>query len=208
MNFIESKTTHKLVLTFLLLTIAPQAFSEGFVFTPLVGFRASDSLENEITEETIDIDNTSSFGFIMSMKYDDNTTYDLYFSRQETDLLPENTGSASNDLGVRIDYIQIGGTVDYQTGKLSPFVTGGLGVTRFSATDQDLSTESNFSLSVGGGLKVPITENVGLRLEGRVFGTAIGGDRAVLCSNGQCIARFESDLFLQFETSLGLAIAF
>lgn len=206
MNFMKSKRTFKSVLALFLLTIAPQALTEGFSITPLVGFRVSDSLEDEITEETIDIDNTSSFGLIMSMKYDQNTSYDLYFSRQETDLLPNTAGST--DLGIRIDYIHIGGTVDYQTGKLFPFVTGGLGVTRISATDQDLSTESKFSLSVGGGLKVPITERIGIRLEGRLLGTAIDGDSAILCTNGVCVARFKSSVFLQFETSLGLSIAF
>jgi len=206
MNLIKYNAAKKLILTLLLFIITPQVFAEGFAITPFVGFRVSDSLKDEITEETIDIDNTSSFGLILSMEHDQDTSFDLYFSRQETDLLPNTAGSA--DLGIRIDYIHVGGTVGYHAGKLFPFVTGGLGITRISATEQDLSTESKFSLSVGGGLKVPITKRIGIRLEGRLLGTAIDGDSGMLCSNGQCITRFKSSVFLQFETSLGLSIAF
>ena len=184
------------------------AHAEEFAFTALTGFRTSDSLEDEISKETIDIDETSSFGFIMSMKRDRNSAYDLYFSRQETDLLPRTAGLPANNVGIRLDYIHIGGTVDYEDDKLYPFATGGLGVTRISATDQNLSTETKFSLSLGGGLKVPITENAGLRFEGRVLGTTTGGDSSILCVNGRCAAEFNGSFFLQFEASLGLSIAF
>ena len=208
MSFIKYGIAQKLALTLLFFAITPQAFAEGFSITPLVGFRASDSLEEEETGQTIDIDNSSSFGLILSMNIDNDSAYELYFSRQETDLLPRTTEVVSNNLGIRIDYIHIGGTVDYTVNKLHPFVTGGLGVALISATDQDVSTESNFSLSVGGGLKIPFTKRISMRLEGRLLGTAIDGDNSILCSNGQCIARFKSSGFLQFETNLGLSIAF
>jgi opacity protein-like surface antigen len=197
-----------LILPFLCLTVAQTSYAEGFTITPLVGVRTSDSLEDEMTEQTIDIDNSSSLGFILSMQSSHDTAYDLYYSRQETDLSPRSIGAVNENLGIKIEYIQIGGTVEYQTGKLFPFVTGGLGVTRISATEEDLSTESKFSLSVGGGLKVPITKRLGLRFEGRVLGTSIDGDGAALCANGQCAVQFKGSIFLQVEASIGLSIAF
>ena len=64
MNYILPKIIQKLILTFIFSIVMPTAHAEGFAFTPLVGFRTSDSLEEEVTEEVIDIDETSSFGFI------------------------------------------------------------------------------------------------------------------------------------------------
>jgi len=208
MSFIKYGIAQKLALTLLFFAITPQAFAEGFSITPFVGFRASDSLEEEETGQTIDIDNSSSFGLILSMNIDDDSAYELYFSRQETDLLPRTTEVVSENLGIRIDYIHIGGTVDYTVNNLHPFVTGGLGATLISATDYDSSTETKFSLSVGGGLKVPITERVGLRFESRILGTNAGGGGGVLCSNGQCVGKLKGSVFLQFEASLGLSFAF
>jgi len=190
----------------LLLLAASISHATDIALTPFAGFRISDSLEDDVTEEAIDLDETSSFGFILSMKRDRMSSYDLLFSRQETDLLANNV--LPNNIGVRIDYIHLGGTVDYEADGLYPFATGGLGITRFSATDQDLSTETKFSMALGGGLKVPLSENVGLRFEGRVYGTVINGDTEILCINGACIAEFNGSLFLQFEANLGLSIAF
>ncbi|MBG7609416.1 MAG: hypothetical protein IZT55_00980, partial [Anaerolineae bacterium] len=104
MSFIKYGIAQKLALTLLFFAITPQAFAEGFSITPLVGFRASDSLEEEETGQTIDIDNSSSFGLILSMNIDDDSAYELYFSRQETDLLPRTTEVVSENLGIRIDY--------------------------------------------------------------------------------------------------------
>jgi hypothetical protein len=179
-----------------------------YAFTPLAGFRTSDSLEEEISETTIDVDETSSFGFILSMNRDRISTYDLYFSRQDTKLLPRSATVPGASLGIRVDYFHLGGTVDYEADKLHPFATGGLGIARISPANEIFGTETKFSFSLGGGLKVPFSENIGLRFEGRALGITTGGDRTILCANGKCEARFEGSLFLQFEASVGLSIAF
>jgi hypothetical protein len=204
---ILTNNTIKSLSGLLLLLASSVSHAADFVVTPFAGFRTSDSLEDDQTEETIDLDEASSFGVILSMRQPRGKSYDLLFSRQDTDLLANN-GALTNNVGVRIDYIHLGGTVDYEADGLYPFATGGLGVTRFSATDQDLSTETKFSMALGGGLKVPLSENVGLRFEGRVYGTVINGDTQILCINGACIAEFNGSLFLQFEANLGLSVAF
>lgn len=200
--------TIKLLLGLLVVLTAPISNADEYAFTPFAGYRVSDSLEDEITEEIIDLDETSSFGFILSMRRDRVSTYDLYFSRQDTELRPRSAGVPANSLGLRIDYIHLGGTVDYEAGKLRPFATGGLGIARISPANEIFGTETKFSFSLGGGIKVPITENVGLRFEGRALGITISGDRTILCANGQCEAQFEGSLFLQFEANVGLSIAF
>ncbi|MCK5394631.1 MAG: outer membrane beta-barrel protein [Gammaproteobacteria bacterium] len=203
----------KLLSVLLALLMAPISNADkypytDYAFTPFAGFRISDSLEDELMEETIDVDETSSFGFILSMRRDRLATYDLYFSRQDTAIIPRSAGVAGTPLDIRIDYFHLGGTVDYEVDKLRPFATGGLGIARISPANDIFGTETKFSFSLGGGVKVPITEKVGLRFEARALGITTSGDRRVLCANGQCVAQFEGSLFLQFEASVGLSIAF
>ncbi len=201
-----------LLLGVLVFLITPISNANDYAFTAFTGFRVSDSLEGE--DETtgeifkVDVDETSSFGFILSMRRDRVSTYDLYFSRQDTELISRSAGLLGNPLDIRIDYYHLGGTVDYEADKLRPFATGGLGIARISPASDIFGTETKFSFSLGGGVKVPITENVGVRIGARALGIVTSGDRRVFCSNGQCVAQFEGTLFLQYEANIGLSIAF
>jgi len=197
---------HHLLTVAILVTQLTPAFAQDFEITPFIGWRTSSSLEEVNTGATIDLDETSSFGIILSMKKDkdQDVNYDLLFSRQNTELQSSTT---SNTESLRFDYYQIGGTVFYPQDKVHPFVTGGLGATHISPANDNYSSETKFSLSVGGGVKIPFSQNVGLRLEARGYGTVADSGGTILCSGG-CVAKFTGSLFMQFEASAGLSIAF
>ena len=194
---------HPLTAAVLIAQFTP-AIAQDFEITPFIGWRASSSLEEVNTGATIDVKETDSFGFLLSLKQNSSTNYDFLFSRQSTEL---QSTTSSNTESLRIDYYQIGGTVFYGDDKLKPFVTGGLGATHFSPANNDFSSETKFSLSVGGGLKFPLSRNIGLRLEARGYGTVVDSGGSILCSGG-CVAQFSGSLFMQFEASAGLSIAF
>lgn len=196
---------HDLLTVVILVTQLTPAFAQDYEVTPFIGWRTSDSLEEVNTGATIDIKETDSFGIIVSMKKDQDTNYDFLFSRQNTEL--QSSTTPGNTEPLRIDYYQIGGTVFYHYDKLNPFVSGGLGATHISQANNDFSSETKFSLSVGGGLKFPFSRNVGLRLEARGYGTVVSSGSTILCSGG-CVAKFTGSLFMQFEASAGLSIAF
>lgn len=188
-----------------LFALSGPVLAQDFEVTPFIGWRTSSSLEEVSTGNTINVKETDSFGLILSMKKTADTTYDFLFSRQNTELQPSTP--TSNTESLRIDYYHIGGTVVYHVDKLHPYVTGGLGATHISPANDDLSSETKFSLSVGGGLKVPLGQRVGLRLEARGYGTVVSSGGTILCSGG-CVAQFKGSLFMQFEASAGLSIAF
>jgi opacity protein-like surface antigen len=200
--------TARLLLVLLCALTASIGNAYEYSVTPFTGFRVSDSLEEEITEETVDVDETSSFGLILSIRRDRASSYDLYFSRQDTEVSLR-SGAASNDpFGIRIDYFHLGGTVEYEEEMLHPFATGGLGIARISPANEVFGTETKFSFSLGGGVMAPISENVRVRIEARALGITISGDRRILCANGQCEAQFEGSLFMQYEANIGLSVAF
>ena len=173
--------------------------------TPYVGWRTSSSLEEETTGATINLDETSGYGLLLSAKKDSRTDYDLLFSRQDTELRLTTSPGASEKLSIR--YLHIGGTVFYEADKLRPFVSGGLGITHISPANTLFSSETKFSMSIGGGVEAPFHERVALRLEVRGYGTVVESGGSILCSGG-CIAHFKGELFWQVEALAGLSFAF
>jgi len=193
---------HYLLAITILVTQLTPAYAQGYEITPYIGWRTSSSLEDAVTGETIDLKETDSFGIILSMKKNLDTNYDFLFSRQNTELK-----SSTVTESLRIDYYHLGGTIFYDYDKLHPFVSGGLGATHISPANDAFSSETKFSLSVGGGLEFPLTQNVGLRLEARGYGTVVSSGGTIMCSGG-CVAKFTGTLFMQFEALAGLSIAF
>lgn len=187
------------------LAMTMSTHADNYEITAVAGHRISDSLEDETNGTTIDLDETSSFAFILSSRRDADSFYDFLFSRQDTIL---HDSSRPAPLWVRLDYYHIGGTVYYENKQLYPFAAGGLGFTRILSGDSGLSPETRLSMSIAGGLKFPLSDQVSLRLEARVYGTLIDANGSILCANGSCAASLNGDMYLQFETSLGLAVAF
>jgi len=183
-----------------------EANAQNYEITPFAGWRTSSSLEEESTGETVKLDETRSFGILMSMQRDHDSSYDLLFSRQDTDI--QSKSSPEKNTSIKFDYYHIGGTLNYKQNGLYPFVSGGLGVTHISPANEVFSSETKFSLSIGGGIKFPLTENIGLRLEARGYGTVVDSSGSILCTADGCLIRFKGDLFTQFEATAGLTIAF
>jgi opacity protein-like surface antigen len=146
---------------------------------------------------------------MLDFKQSDVSQIELYYSRQATRLSKTGspfTGTPLFDLD--IDYIHIGGTALMGEGKLKPFVVGTLGVTYMSPKGEGLDSATKFSLSLGGGAKILLTDHIGLRLEGRWFGTFFDGSGQAFCSSGQCLIKVQGDVFSQFVANAGIIFAF
>ena len=105
-----------------------------------------------------------------------------------------------------MDHWQAGGLQEYGRGRLVPFLTGTLGLTRFASTND---SEIRFTAGAGGGLKIFPSRHVGVRLDGRVFATFLDADaRFVACSSGGCVLSFHADLLWQADFTAGVVFRF
>jgi hypothetical protein len=68
----------------------------------------------------------------------------------------------------------------------------------------DRSTEYHFSLALGGGAKIPLTERLGLRFDARGIFTAANTNSTIFCANGGCTIRVQGGGVLQGELTVGL----
>lgn len=176
--------------------------------TPIAGYRSSGSFEDPNTAQTLDLDDSASYGLILNMDHDANTQWEFMLSRQSTQLQtgPSFVGSGLFDLDVT--YFSAGGIYVWRDPKVEPFIGAGIGVTHMAPDESRYDSETRVLLQLVGGYKFHLTDNIGLRIEARGYGTLLNSDAQVFCGDGQCVARVESDGFGQLELNAGLVVRF
>jgi opacity protein-like surface antigen len=190
------------------------AIAGDFEVTPFAGYIWSGEFNDSVTGATLKVDETSNYGIMLDINMADSnqegqSQIELYFSRQATQLRTDTGTFTGNPLfDLDIEYYHIGGTYGMDSGKVKPFIVGTLGVTHMVPQGQGLDALTKFSLSLGGGVKLFATDRIGLRLEGRWFGTLFNGSGSAFCTSGTCAIKVQGDLFSQFVANAGLIIAF
>jgi hypothetical protein len=184
--------------------LLPATPSQASEITPFGAFRTGGEFNETASDNTLDIDNTGTFGIILGMPYERDKTLEFFYSHQHSSLV-EKSGAGVNTLfDLDIDYFQFGGTHMFNTTpELQPFVSGGLGFSWFSPGLDGLDSEIQPALGIGGGVKWKLTERFGLRFEVRGTGTFFGKGSSIFCSNGQCTANLRGELLFQADFLIG-----
>jgi hypothetical protein len=178
--------------------------SSATELTLYAGYRSGEEFKDEISNQTINLDEGSSVGIILNVPYSKVTEMEFLYSSQSTKL--SESGLSVDGLDIDIDYWHLGGTYLFPREKYVPYFVATLGATHMKP--DGLSSETKFSFSLGGGAKIPLGTRLGLRLEGRAFMTTLDSGGALFCSNGQCNIAASSSLFAQLEASVGLTLKF
>lgn len=179
--------------------------SDGLEFVPFVGYRFGGSFDERIDGRSLEVEEQSNWGFSLSSPASPTTRYEFLYSHQESRLAEKTNPQDVFDLDIH--YLQLGGVVDLPHEGLTPFFSGGIGMTHLSPGRNGYSDETRLSLSLGGGLRWYPTDQLGIRFEMRGYGTLMDTSGSLFCDSG-CDLRLSSDLFSQFETNLGLIFRF
>jgi len=194
-----------LALGLLLLLIPAAARAElGIEITPFGGLRLGGSFRESATGESLRIDESAAFGLVLGLQDTPSTQYELLYSFQGTNLTGSETPGISLP-GLDVHYLHLGGTYETSQEGVRPFVSAGVGLTHLVADGGDSSTD--FSFSLGGGVKVPLSDRVGLRLEGRGYLTIFTNSAEVFCVAGggaACAFSVEGDALGQVELLAGI----
>jgi opacity protein-like surface antigen len=181
-----------------------------FEITPFVGYRFGGGFDVDGSTQSADLDDHGSFALALNLRRDETSQYELFYSRQETQLEPDSPLGA---LGINVEYLHIGGTlVADDEMLLKPYIVGTLGLTRLTPEPGRASDNTRFSFSLGAGLRVPVSRRFSVRLEARGFLTFVNTDSAFFCSSsaagGVCAIRGSGSTFTQYELLAGAAFAF
>lgn len=193
--------------------VAPAQASEAeqdhkrYEITALGGYMAGGEFEDPSTGAERDLDEGTNLGIIADFAAESWRHYEVLYTQLDSEV----EGAAPFDLGVQ--YLQIGGIVSHPSAtRVIPYFGLTVGAARFSPDAPGLDDETKLAFSAGGGLRIPITEHFGVRLDARAFVTMLDSEGDLFCvSTGEqagCDIRAKSDTFVQYATSLGVTIAF
>jgi opacity protein-like surface antigen len=179
---------------------------------PLLGFRGGGEFIDTIDDRNRTLESSDIYGLILSWPYERGKNFEVYYSHQSTNLnsITISTPAPDNsvDIPLTIDYLHFGGTAPISDeDKLKTFVSGGLGFTYMSPDYTGAQSDLRASLSIGVGLKWPMTDRIALRLETRGLATLYNNNSAIFCSGG-CAISVSGNMFLQGEVFAGLVLSF
>jgi opacity protein-like surface antigen len=162
----------------------------GLEITPFVGYTIGGSFEDNTTGANLDVKEGGSFGLVLGLPDTPETQYELFYGFQRTKVTGGGTFGGETLFDLDIHYLHLGGTFMFPGEKVRPYIAGGLGGTHFAPHGSGLSAKTYFSLSLGGGVKIPISGHVGLRFEGRGFLTILPDSTEIFCvSSGGAACR-------------------
>jgi len=182
----------------------------GFEMTAFGGYRFGGELDLKGPDETVEVADHSTFAVALNLARDDNSQYELFYSRQPTRL---KHSASIGPMPLKIEYLQIGGTLlSGWPGPINPYMVGTAGITRMTPDAPGTDANTDFSISLGGGMRVPINRHLALRLEGRGYMTFVDTNTAFHCASGPnggaCRVLASGSSMLQFELLAGLAFSF
>jgi len=188
----------------------PDTPLQEFEIAPFFGYRGGGRFDVNASDQNIDLDSDNSLGLILGWRIATTEQYELLYSRQETSL---ESSSPFGPVDLDVEYLHIGGSViTNEDRRAQPYITGGLGITRFKADVPGIDEENHFSLNVGGGLRVPFNDHFSLRFEARGFVTFVDTNTAIFCVSGSngglCNIRGNGNAFFQYDLMAGAAFSF
>ena len=217
----------KWIVLFVLLLAPAVAFAQGpdssndarfrgqFELTPTFSYNFGGTLsaqDSEFFDFDLEADDSEAYGVTFGIPLSPWAQIELLASRQQT-ALAYDEGLFGGTFGVAdfdVSYYHVGGLFQWGNGQVHPFFVASLGVANLNPDVPGARAENKFSGSLGGGVKIFFTDNVGLRLEGRGFWTLLDGNSDDYhydnCHNYDCDYGY-SNTFDQAQASAGLIIA-
>lgn len=194
--------------------VMPVAAADGPIeITPFVGYRWGGDLlaaDNSLFAFDVTLDEGGSQGIIVGVPLTRALQFELQYAEQRSAFVEDDpsVGVGGELADVDVVYWHAGVLYEFRVGGVRPFVAGGLGLGRLEPDISGVDDDDYFSASIGGGVKVDLSNHVGLRLEGRGFWMNTADDRF----DDDCDFFCEPDDRFrdlgQFEARVGLVIAF
>lgn len=195
-----TRTITLLGLTLIVVAAATPAAAQRIEITPFAGYQFGGELA-ELGEETIlrDLDQASSWGLMLGANVTALDVVELYYSSQGTEL----DRGAEPPVDVTVDTLQIGAIHEYAPQRpVNPYVGATLGATRLEVAGD---SDTRFSAGLALGLKMVVSDHLGFRFDGRIFGISTGSGE-IGCSGGVCFGYPDDSVIWQYAVNVGVIV--
>lgn len=181
--------------------------SSAFDLTALYGRQDGGRMNHVNTDSSLRLGQSDASGFILGRSISANRDLEIFYSRQQTELKEGEIMVPQEDLfTIDAQYLHLGGTVLSKPNHgLQGFLSGGLGITHFNPSLSGTSAENRLSMNLGIGVRWMPIERVGLRLDGRFYGTLFNSNTSLFCSGG-CRLSVSGELLTQYAIFVGLVM--
>ena len=188
------------LLTTIFLPAALYAERPPFEITPVFGYHLGGA--TDFNEGRVDVANSISYGIIFSVvDLPGGFSVDLSYTRADSTLDFTSTDVAYSDagFGMASNYILVGANKDFLENRIRLFIGADIGAAWFDSKDSSVSDAWFFAFDIKGGMKIYLSERLGLRLQGRFllpmdlsnsglfFGIGSGGSGGGLTLGGTAI---------------------
>lgn len=131
------------------------------------------------------INDAQNYGGKLAFGVSSTTFLELSYMRSDTEgrFFPF-LGSPGELVGLSSNYIQVGGLQEANFGRISPFGTVAVGLVVWSPKSSQYSSKTQFAATVGGGLKIWITDMIGIRLQGSMLMPMVWNGVGIGCGIG------------------------
>lgn len=207
------KFRFSLVICVLLILLAPAALfaqKPPMEITPLAGYLIGGS--NDFYQGSVKIDGSFSYGLMYSVILPGKmTSIDLSFIRGDSTLHfaanPSYPSYSDTSFKMATNYIMIGSNRDFLQGKVRLFLGGEIGAAWFDSKDSAVSDIWLMGLAIKGGMKIYLSERLGLRLQGRFLMPIDVANTGLFIGMGGAGLSFGGNVFVyQGDFHLGLII--
>jgi hypothetical protein len=182
-----------------------------FEITPFAGYRVGGSFDDADGQGELELAESNAWGLIVNGKVESNTEWEVLYARQSTDVDASDILLPQSEFDIDVEYLHFGGTYLFEGERVRPFVALTIGATRFDPDLAGADARTYFSMSLGAGWKFRLAERVGLRLEGRGYGTLIDNNSRLFCvsdGGGSCLIIVEGRMITQWEARAGFTVRF
>ena len=177
--------------------------AQSLELAPFGGYRFGGDFFEIVSQRPVDLDVAPAMGFVLNVPVSTGLQFEALVTHQNANLwIPTGPFDPATRWHITVDHVQGGGLRELDGGRVRPFLTGMLGLTRYSAEGD---TEVRFTAGAGGGVKLFPVSSVGLRLDGRLYATFVDGAAQFLaCAPGACISAIQVDVVWQAELTAGV----
>lgn len=168
------------------LTPASADYDHKVEITPIVGYLLNGNIDFYQGELTFD--NNINYGIAASVStgYGTAIEFAYTFSPSTARFRSFSPDYINTSVATHINYIQLNGVKEFLDGQVRPFGFIGAGVSGFVAQEGLYDDWWSFAMNFGLGVKINITESIGIRLQGRMLLPLNYGGIGFYCGTGGC----------------------
>lgn len=181
-----------------------------FEITPYGAYSFGGTFTDTESSTEVKLQDSSTFGLLLNFRQTADTQWEILYSLQNTEA--EVLGESMAD--VNVHYLQGGGTYQFDSGRVRPFMSATIGGTHIDAESDGFGSDTFFGFSIGGGIQVAPSNRIGLRLEARAFGTLVRSGSSIFCvsdpagGTAGCAISVAGDVLWQLQTMAGIVFRF